>query len=300
VKTILAILMVLALAGCNSATGLLSRDLDSLSVDLYRQRPSLVSGRLRTGIGAEDFLRAATMTGVCQIALGLPDERIDEGSGLDTLPVSYVLSTELEPRRVEAFQKGFYWIPSYEWAICSDTISVTASVQIVNLTGQEWLIPVNICDLDGEKLGGSYQPLIIGAGSRSLFWWTASTADTSIFLSFGWPTPGRWSALLAIPREEGGPIFEEPGEPWMEMARDTLWRTADDVLKVYQEMTVEGRGYSGILTIVNVSSWPVTAVERPAGGLLSGANVTLEGMADPLVLEPGETRHYDFRVGFPD
>jgi hypothetical protein len=298
VKKYLTTLALVILAGCNSATGLLSRDLDSLSVDLYPERPALVRGSLRDGIDPASFVQAASLSGVSELTLGQTGADPDEITELAPIPVAF--SSSLGRRRVEGIQKGLYWHPAYEFVIHAESLAVTASVEIVNLTGQEWIAPVSICDRDGERLGGADTPLVLAPGSRNLFWWSAATLETRAVLSFGWPVPGRWSALLAIPAPDGGPVFDGGSELWMESSEDTLWCTGDMLLDVTQEMTPRGRGYSGDITVRNVAAWPVTVAARAGAGLSSGAVVTLAGMPDSLVLEPGESRQLQYSLAYPD
>jgi hypothetical protein len=305
VRKALATLALATLAGCNSATGLLSRDLDSLSVDLYPDRPALVRGHLRSGINPAAFVVAASSGGVAELAIGLGESDLREMSAsladaAEPPPIRISTPASLASGRVEAFQKGLYWAPSYEWTIGADSFALCASVEMVNLTGQEWLTPVSICDFDGERIGGSSIPMTLEPGSRSLFWWSVATADVSAVLSFGWPAPGRWSALIAIPAPGNGPFLPAAGEPWMQAVHDTIWRSAVEILDVTQQMTPQERGYSGLLTVGNVATWPVTAIARSSNGLASGAAVTFPGMPDSLVLEPGESRQIVFWIIYPD
>jgi hypothetical protein len=305
VRKALATLALATLAGCNSVTGLLSRDLDSLSVDLYPDRPALVCGHLKCGINPAAFVVAASSRGVAELAIGLGESDLREmfeslADAAEPPPIRISTPALLASGRVEAFQKGLYWAPSYEWTIGADSFALYASVEMVNLTGQEWLTPVSICDSGGERVGGSSAPMSLEPGSRSVFWWSAATADVRAVLSFGWPAPGRWSALVAIPARGNGPFLPAAGEPWMQAAHDTIWRSAAEILDVTQEMTPQERGYSGLLTVRNVAAWPVTATARSSNGLASGAAVTIPGMPDSLVLEPGESRQIEFWMIYPD
>jgi len=300
---ILTTLGIALLAACNTATGLLERDLDSLKVSLFQDRPAGVSGVLHPGLSLESFARAAAASGVSDLTIGVAEsDREDLCRSLEAIQgmlAAAALPPTMAERHVEASQKGLYWSPEYRWELSRDSLVLIAHVTIANLTGRVWTTLLDICDADGERLGGSVGAMTIQTGSSSLFWWRTSTPDAGIVLTFGWPVPGRWNALLALPIPVGRRVPDGSGATIF-LRADTIWRAADDLLDLEQETVPAGRGYSGTLTMTSLAEWPLGISFRPPDkSLPGGAVLEARQLPDSLVLQPGECRRVGFALRYP-
>ncbi len=274
--TTLALLAVIS-AGCGTRpTGLLSNDLDSVSVTVAVDGPASIEGVPGRGLDLLEIALLSSTSGVRRLELHCSRE--DSASVADFLiegaagiPSMVRVS---DTNRLIVDLEGISWSPRYSWASEAGGIRFEANVILHNSTSQTFRgVSMRIIDRDGLSLASTTGRIDLPPGDMVIPWWSASGVPLDPVLAYSWPVPAAWSAMVPVVTSGMGPVILPDGDSgsWPIVTGDTLWIPAPG-LEVTGSSTQTPYGYETSTTVTNSSGEPVSVLLRYPEVLPSGAS----------------------------
>ncbi len=281
-------------------TGLLSSDLDSVTVIVSTSGPALVEGVPAAGLDLSDFTSILPGSGVERLEIYC-------ATGCDELEAIFRDGLEIPcevrtaPRvRLLADQQGLSWTPRYTWGVCEGELSIEANVILHNNSDQTWRIEsLRITDIDGTELASTNSGFTLTAGDRVIPWWSGRGMFLGTYLCYSWPIPARWNAMDAFLAPALGPLLPigtAPGELPL-VNGDTVWVPSRQ-LSVSERSTQTPSGYSLSADILNTAADQLTVMLVYPAVLRSGARFEVSGEAE-LVIPAGGTVTVEASARFP-
>ncbi len=300
----LMIVPVLLAPGCGTRpTGLLSTDLDSVVVTVSPVGPASIEGIARNGLDPLEVAALSSESGIVRLELccqagdsaRAAAVLLGEASGIPSV------ITVSDRERIVADLEGIRWEPRYTWSPDGRYIHIEANVILENSTDQTWRgATMRILDSDGLTLASTTGRIDLPPGDTVIPWWNTRGTPLAPVLSYSWPSPAEWSAVLPVLAPDAGP-FIDGGQPeeWPLVSGDTLW-VPHPTVTVTSSTTQTPRGYE-IETTVGCTS--DTRVEIPVvypRTLQSGAVAEFE-VPDTLILggDAGSSLTFTGTVRYP-
>ncbi len=242
-KPVLAsVLTLLALCACadRSCTGYASRDLRGVAILLDPESDAVVTGTPSCGSPVEFAGNLAT-AGVTLLELtSYPADTTGIGALLENSPFP-ILYHSGEPR-VALHIEGLNW----ELRI-NPGERTTGTALITNRTGETWNADSVKLSASGGILARSSGGVVIPFEGAVIPWWEIDASPPETLLVYGFPTLGRWNAVIAIPMLTQPPPL--PGTDAAMIRNDTLWLPADHLVRTDLTWTTRSNGYNCTLDI---------------------------------------------------
>lgn len=300
----LVIIPALLASGCGPRpTGLLSTDLDSVIVTVSPAGPASVEGIARNGLDPLEIAALSSESGVLRLELRCQagdsaraaDVLLGETSGIPSV------ITVSDRETIVADLPGIRWEPRYTWSPDDRYIHLEANVILENSTDQTWRgVTMRILDSDGLTLASTTGRIDLPPGDTVIPWWNTRGTPLAPILSYSWPTPAGWAAVLPILAPEAGPFIEggRPGD-WILVSGDTLWVPYPSIT-VTSSATQTPRGYEIETTVGCASDIPVAIPVIYPRTLQSGAVADFE-VPDTLILggDAGSSLTFTGTVRYP-
>lgn len=290
-------------AGCGPRpTGVLSTDLDSLVVTVAVDGPASVEGIPRRGLDPLEIALLSVESGVVGIELHCErsDSAIAAASLVDRAAGVPSIVRVSGSSRLIADVDGLSWAPRYSWFPEGDLVRFEANVILHNTTSQTWRgVSMRIIDSDGLSLASTTGLIDLPPGDEVIPWWNATGTALDPVITYSWPSPGAWTALVPVVESGAGPFIEAgylPDAPIV--SGDTVWIPAPD-LEISQTSMQTSRGYDLEVTLTSTSQtgrevrvrYPSTL---PSGAVASfdvPATLALGGAAGPSATFHGTLRY---------
>lgn len=291
-------------SGCGPRpTGQLSTDLDSVVVTVSPAGPASIEGIARNGLDPLEVAARSSESGIIRLEL-----RCQAGDSARAASVllgeapgipSVVIVSDRE--KIVADLPGIRWEPRYTWSPDGRYIHLEANVILENSTDQTWRgVTMRILDSDGLNLASTTGRIDLPPGDTVIPWWNTRGTPLAPVLSYSWPTPAGWAAVLPILAPGAGP-FIDGGQPkeWFLVSGDTLW-VPHPSITVTSSTTQVPRGYEMETTVVSGSETRMAIRVVYPRTLQSGAVAGFE-VPDTIILggDAGSSLTFTGRITYP-
>lgn len=292
-KTVLTSLFLALLAGCAGGghTGLASQDLSEVVILLRPDGEARIEGNPIHGSSLE-FAKHLTTPGVTLVEISYHEE--------DTTGIGGILETSQFPILLSLGEPGVVLhIEGLYWELrIQPGERTTGNALIVNSTGETW--SAERVDLaDGEAiLARSSGPVRIPPEGTVFPWWEMEAFPPDTLLVYGFPTPGRWNPLIALPMKDRPPPF--PGTSSARLSNDTLWLPADHLVQASLSWTRIANGYRCTLELHSKADYPVNwSIILPDRLPRGAVTETGEGFTGRIHLPPRDIIQMQYQEVYP-